>query len=169
MNLSHAPTHLAISRSVDLRPHIRIAMIYQLAVAALAFQAPSPMTRRDMLMGGGAAAAAFATAMPAFANPADYAGQADIRAKAKAEAKFQKDMGFAKGTALTPYQEVMAASQKNMAKEKAEIAEAYKLGGGFSGGTSNGKGDNGVSYRKPTDPNGCSDSCKKARLEKFGF
>ena len=124
-------------------------MLGNVVVAALAFTAPPSLTRRDMLVGFGAAGAAMIPVVPAaFADPSKYAGSADRKKAEKAAAEKAK-----LGNEPTAYQQIMLASQERESKEKADIVAAQQKGGSYS---VNGKGDDGVSYRKPSDPNGCS-------------
>ena len=57
-------------------------MLYALCTAALAFSAPPSMTRRDVFVAFGGAAAAMAPLSPAFAEN-KYAGSADRKKAAK--------------------------------------------------------------------------------------
>ena len=135
-----APRHGA---TADLeRPPLknRTDMLHYV-VAGLAFTAPPSLTRRDMITGMGAAAAM--VQMPALAYENKYAGSADRRA---AEKKAKEAP-----SGPTPYQEIVAASR---AAEERAAKDFTPLAGAYS---ANGKAENGVSYRKPNDPNGCSD------------
>ena len=148
-------------------------MLLNALVAALAFSAPPSLTRRDLVAGMGAAAAAMVPLSPAFADVSKYAGSADKRAAEKAAAKAV--------AGPSPYEKIMAASKD---------AAPPKLTGDFD---PNGKLD-GVSFRKATDPNACSEvrtpdlrvlysnrsksgrlesplgqACKKKRLERLGY
>ena len=73
-------------------------MLSNLIVAALAFSAPPSRTRREMVTGIGAAAAAMISS-PAFADPSKYAGSADRKRLAKEAAE-----KAARGDAPTEYQ-----------------------------------------------------------------
>ena len=151
--------------------------------AALAFSAPPSLTRRDMyaqgvptlsllcpcpcsplislsfeslwvrVVGMGAAAAAMVQA-PAFAvgdNP--YAGAADRKRADKVAAEKAY-----RASADTPYAKIAA---------QAKLAEANQAKPPATGAFySNGKSvDGGVAFRKPSDPNGCSDvSVAQSRL-----
>ena len=136
-------------------------MLANIVVAGLAFTAPPSLTRRDMLVNFGAAGAAMAPLAAFAGDPSKYAGAADRRKAEKAAAEKAK-----RGDAPTPYQELMMRAAETDAKAKADFIAAAEKGGSYS---VNGKGDDGVSYRKPSDPNGCSQACKDARLKKFGY
>ena len=128
-------------------------------VAGLAFSAPPSLTRRDLF----ANAAAVATvAMPsvAFAKPEDYAGAAD-RKKAAKEAERIAALG---PDYKSPYQKIMIAATAREAEEKAALQAAMK-----GPSSANGKDENGVSFRKPYDPNACSVECREKRLKKYGY
>lgn len=113
-----------------------------------------------MVMGGFSAAAAM-VATPAFARPEDYAGSADKKRLAK-EAAEKAKLGE---NYVSPYNQIMARSSEREAAEAKAFAEATK-GATFS---LNGKDENGVSFRKPSDPNACSPECKAKRLAKYGY
>merc|ERR1712096_329404 len=116
--------------------------------AALAFSAPPTLTRRDIFVGMGAAAAAMAQS-PAFAAEAPknpYAGAADRRAAEKKAAELAKRGPDYK----TPYEKIVASSK---AYESTLVKEAPPSGAYYA----NGKSESGVSFRNPNDPNACSE------------
>ena len=150
---SQTPTRRILYLTYSPAP---IAMLYNFLVAALAFSAPPSLTRRDMMVNGAGFAAAMVSA-PAFAKPSDYAGAADRKKAAKKEA----EIAAAGGVKDTPYETLMKSARvtEEAGKKSQSMAVNY-------GGTSNnGKSDGGVSYRKPTDPNACSDVCCLACLK----
>merc|ERR1740138_1005591 len=113
-------------------------MLVHALVGALAFSAPPSLTRRDMAVGLGAAFAGVAA--PAFADASKYAGAADKRKAEKLEAKIAAEGG----PKPTPYAQLTSAS--TLPAEIKQPPGAYGA---------NGKDANGVSNRKPYDPNGC--------------
>lgn len=67
----------------------------------------------------------------------------------------------------SPYSIIAAQGKSQDLKGAgAPSSDLLPTGGTYS---ANGKAENGVSYRKPYDPNGCSAECKQRRLEKYGF
>jgi len=134
-------------------------------VAALAFSAPPSLSRRDMVFGASAAAAAMIPSSPAFARPEDYAGSADRKKKAKEDARIAALGPDYK----SPYQKIMESSAKREAAEAAANEATMKAAYGDLAQTGNGKDKGGVSYRKPSDPNACSAECKEKRLKKYGY
>merc|ERR1740127_57525 len=132
-------------------------MMLNLVVAALSFSAPPSLTRRDMMVGFGAAAAAMAPLSPALADASKYAGAADRK---KAEFLATLPVTDPRSPSyVAPYVGIMKKASETEAAEKA----ARTFGSGEIG---NGKSD-GVTFRKPYDPNGCSAECKSKRMSKY--
>lgn len=123
-------------------------MLYTALVAALAFQAPASLTRRDMMVNAASFGAAFAAA-PAFADASKYAGSADRKKAEKAAA----DLAAAGGPKPTQYEVIMKTARP--AEEKAKKDQEMALN--YDGISTNGKTAGGVTYRKPSDPNACSE------------
>merc|ERR1719453_2497243 len=111
-----------------------------------------------MMVGFSAAASAMVQS-PAFADASKYAGAADKKKAEKAAAELAKN-----GPQKTPYALIIEASGDKEAKEKAELKGLMNAAGTFS---TSSKAD-GVTFRKPSDPNACSEVCAPGtRLPSF--
>ena len=111
------------------------------------FSAPPSLTRRDMFAGMGAAAAAV-VAQPAsavFTTVPQTQNYQDRLNAARAEKNRLPD-------GRTPYEALISSTAKDAEKPAPPSGSFY----------SNGKGPDGVSYRTPSDPNGCSEVCALA-------
>lgn len=108
-----------------------------------------PMSRRDAFKTLGAglgAAAAVSSVGPASAAFTTIEQNYQDRLNIIREQKNVLEDG------KLPYEKLMASASKPAGVEKVETASGYYY--------SNGKSENGVSFRKPNDPNACSDvSC----------
>lgn len=133
--------------------------MFAYVVAALAFSAPpsASRTRREMMVGVGAAAAAMVQ-FPAFAEEKKFMGPGDKRkAEALAAAK-------AKEGVKTEYQKIIEASKATEAEEAKRKSEFYAL---IKTDTKLAEAE--PNLRKSTDPNACSPECKAKRLAKYGY
>ena len=117
-----------------------------MGIPAVSFNAPPSLTRRDMAMGFGAAAAAMIQVGPAFAESAQEKKQREKDELAKTLATFAK-------TTQEDKDDRARLTGSNIYNPLATRSTASTS----------------ASARKSTDPNGCSEECKAKRLAKFGY